>query len=71
MSLNNHKTVSYYIIAPNSIPNLSQLRQYFKIDTFPSVSTLKQEMSFVNRFEIVKVIITDQVPNEDVNYLQT
>lgn len=45
MSLKNRKTISYYIICSQkaSIAHvLASLRQYFKIDTFPSVATLKQ-----------------------------
>jgi hypothetical protein len=68
MSLKNRKTVSYYLIAAQNGPTLSTLRQYFKIDTFPSVATLKQEMAFVHRFEIVKVIVTD-IPQQELEYL--
>ena len=42
MSLKNRKIVSYYIISSNLGPEIAPLRQYFKVDTFPSVSTLKQ-----------------------------
>lgn len=45
MSLKNRKTVSYYIISNEKTtiaPILSFLRQYFKVDIFPSVATLKQ-----------------------------
>lgn len=45
MSLKNRKTVSYYIISNQKAsiaPVLTSLRQYFKIDIFPSVATLKQ-----------------------------
>ena len=70
MSLTNRKVVSYYLISSQHGPALSPLRQYFKIDTFPSVATLKQEMSFVNRTEIVKVIFSDGLPQSDLEYLQ-
>lgn len=42
MSLKNRKIISYYLISSHHGPALPPLRQYFKIDTFPSVATLKQ-----------------------------
>lgn len=72
MSLKNRKTVSYYIISNQKAsiaPVLSSIRHYFKVDIFPSVATLKQEMSFVHRFEVVKVIITGDLPTSDIDYL--
>jgi hypothetical protein len=45
MSLKNRKTISYYLISSKKTSFnqlLAQLRQYFKVDIFPSVTTLKQ-----------------------------
>jgi len=70
MSLKNRKIVSYYLISAQTPSALKPLREYFKIDTFPSVNTLKQEMSFVGRDEVVKVIITESVTPQDIDYLQ-
>ena len=70
MLLKNRKIVSYYLISTTSTNALHSLLEYFKIDTFPSVNTLKQEMSFVGKDEVVKVIVTDSVPPQDIDYLQ-
>ncbi len=40
---------------------LTQLRNYFKLDYFREIKTLKQEMSFVHKNQIVKVIVTDAI----------
>lgn len=61
MSLQNRKTVSYYFISPEQSSEftklLNELRQYFKLEHFPTIKTLKQEMSFVGKLELVKVIV--------------
>lgn len=53
MSLTNRKTVSYYLIHPHKDvaidETLKGLRAYFKVDHFPEIKTLKQEMAFVNK----------------------
>lgn len=48
---------------------MKQLSTYFKIDHFKSIKTLKQEMSFVNKLEIVKIIAPSSLPKEDLDYL--
>jgi hypothetical protein len=74
MSLKSKKAISYYFIQAHRNPDLDstlkQLRQYFKLDYFPEVKTLKQEMSFVHKNQIVKVIFTRDLPAEDLEYLQ-
>lgn len=74
MTLTNRTVVSYYLINPNkdsSIDDLIRsLRQYFKIDYFPEIKTLKQEMSFVNKQEVVKVIASADATTQDIDYLQ-
>ncbi len=53
MTLTNRKTISYYLIHPSkdsSIVNvINGLRGYLKVDHFPEIKTLKQEMAFVNK----------------------
>jgi hypothetical protein len=65
MSLQNRKIVSYYFIYTEQSEQfhhlLNELRQYFKLDHFPTIKTLKQEMSFVGKSEIVKVIVSDNI----------
>ena len=67
MSLQNRKSVSYYFITPDNSSDLNnllnELRQYFKLEHFPTIKTLKQEMSFVGKLELVKVIITNKITN--------
>jgi hypothetical protein len=74
MSLKSKKTISYYFIQPHRDADLEStlkhLRQYFKLDYFPEIKTLKQEMSFVHKHQIVKVIFTKDLPLEDLEYLQ-
>lgn len=73
-TLKNKKTISYYLIAPNKTtvaPLLTHLRHYFKIESFLSVQTLKQEMIFVHKLEIVKVILTQPLPPQDLDYLSS
>lgn len=72
MTLNSRKTVSYYFIHPEKEVGddlMKHLRTYFKIDHFKSIKTLKQEMSFVNKMEIVKIIASSTLPKEDIDYL--
>lgn len=67
MSLQNRKIVSYYLISTEHSEQfnnlLNELRQYFKLDHFTTIKTLKQEMSFVGKSEVVKVIITHNISN--------
>lgn len=74
MTLTNRKTVSYYLIHPNRDASIDQLlislRTYFKVDYFPEIKTLRQEMAFVNKHEIVKVIASAHLTPADVEYLQ-
>ena len=71
ISLKNRKTVSYYFISSSlQASELSKLRKSFKIDIFPSLATLKQEMSFVNRFELVKIVVCENLNQLDLGYLQ-
>ena len=67
MSLQNRKSVSYYFITPDNSSDfnnlLNELRQYFKLEHFPTIKTLKQDMSFVGKLELVKVIITNKITN--------
>jgi hypothetical protein len=74
MTLSNRRIVSYYLIHPlkdASIEDmLRQLRGYFKVDHFPEIKTLKQEMAFVNKHEIVKVIASHDLSPQDLDYLQ-
>lgn len=53
MNMQNRKMVSYYCICAQNTSSLAatltMLRQYFKIEHFPTVKTLKQEMVFVNK----------------------
>lgn len=73
MSLRSSKTVSYYFVHPHTPslqPLLGQLRSYFKLDHFPELKTLKQEMSFVHRNQIVKVILPPNYPSDTYDYLQ-
>lgn len=67
MSLQNRKIVSYYFISTEHSEQftnlLNELRQYFKLDHFPTIKTLKQEMSFVGKSEVVKVIVTHNISN--------
>ncbi len=72
MTLNSRKTVSYYFIHPEKEVGddlMKHLRTYFKIDHFKSTKTLKQEMSFVNKMEIVKIIASSTLSKEDIDYL--
>lgn len=66
MSLTNRKTVSYYLIHPQKDAAIDEtlrgLRAYFKVDYFPEIKTLKQEMAFVNKHEIVKVVVSTDLP---------
>lgn len=71
ISLKHSKTVSYYIIDPlhqTDLPTLQKIRSYFKLDSFPSIKTLKQELSFYNQGQIIKVICC-QPSKEDLEYL--
>ena len=74
LTLRNTKPISYYLIQPHKDPALEQtlalLRQYFKVDYFPEIKTLKQEMSFIGANQVVKVIASCQLWEEDVAYLQ-
>jgi|688.fasta_scaffold37760_2 hypothetical protein len=72
MTLNSRRTVSYYFIHPEKEVGddlLKHLRVYFKIDHFKSIKTLKQEMSFVNKLEIVKIIASSSLSKDDIDYL--
>jgi len=62
--MTSRKSVSYYFIHFQSADHkdmLTQLRNYFKLDYFREIKTLKQEMSFVHKNQIVKVIVTDAI----------
>lgn len=74
MTLANRRKVSYYLIHPRKDAAieaiLKELRTYFKVDHFPEIKTLKQEMTFVNKHEIVKVIAAGELGQQDFEYLQ-
>ena len=74
LSLRNSKPVSYYFIQPHKDAALERvladLRQYFKVDYFPEIKTLRQEMTFVGVNQVVKVVASGQLWEEDFAFLQ-
>lgn len=73
MTLANRKKVSYYLIHSQKgtyiLQWLQQLQQHFKIDHFMDIKTMKQEMSLVGKHEVIKAIVTDALPSQDIEYL--